>query len=358
MSEDKGLLPSSISSQLNLSNWNTLSEDQQLTLVESLTIHLNERGYDLRNPRLEHHGPAATQTVAVWRDDSRGLDFALIPGGEFRPGYSETQLETYKHLFQVINQANVDALKSQGHEDPESDLDDVFEPPDKVRLFASRATCDMRSKPPATIAPFLMCTTLVPATMPGLHTVVELPTWQSWEDLETNQLPIHLRWPMVEPVLKHCRWTLPTSEEFEWALQGGVAGLFYWGDKLPMSIFDHLVFCENPQQHIPQAEIASTVTFEDLMTRELDPAHPHVWPYYNRFGLASMLACGTWCMPNADPEDPFPLKLRGGAANCYPWQNCGEWKLLFSAAEWRIGHATDYADWNGLRPIIRLWSEL
>ena len=36
-----------------------------------------------------------------------------------------------------------------------------------------------------------------------------------------------------------------------------------------------------------------------------------------------------------DPDVAAPV-VRGGAAACYPWQDCGEWQLLMSALRKRV----------------------
>ena len=340
--------------QLEISRWNRLSKHQQVALAQSLTAQLNASGHSMNKPRLEQHGP--NQTVLVWQNEPTQLDFALIPGGTFAPGYADEQLSNYRHICQLIEQGWHDAIvrmTKPGKGSLDFKMDAAITPSDKVQLFGSRAVCDLGRKPSVTLSPFLMCTTLVPAATPGLRLTVDLPKWQSWEKLEATHSAIRLRWPMVEPVLAHFGWDLPTSTEFEWALQAGNPTLFYWGDKLPVSIMERLVYVEHTDQ-LPNADLDPGVRFEDLMTRDVELQRLRVYPYCNRFGLASMLACGTWCLPSTVPQDPFPLTLRGGAADCFPWQGTNEWKHLLSAADWRIGYTTDYANWNSLRPVMRL----
>src|SRR5262249_9091989 len=110
-----------------------------------------------------------------------------------------------------------------------------YDPPESTQIFASKSRCDIRRKPDVTIQPFLMAATPVPASTPDLRSVVELPSWwrESWEEMAAYQEAIRMRWSQVDAVLEHYRWTLTTSMEYEWALCGGVSGLFYWGDDLP-----------------------------------------------------------------------------------------------------------------------------
>jgi len=317
-------VPNDLLTQLEISHWNSLSQNQQVLLVQRLTAHLNDVGYSLEKPRMERHGLNGIQPVVIWHDTSAHLDFALIPGGSFAPGYADKQLRQYQRVCRLIEQAQNDSIARMTNEQT-ADLtleDDEFDARfEKVQLFASKAVCHLPQKPSITVAPFLMYTTFVPASTPGVRPVVDLPAWQSWEKLEADHSAIRLRWPMVDPVLQHLGWQLPTSTEFEWALQAGKPSLFYWGDKLPTAIMRLLVYVDNEDQ-LPNGELEPSVSFEDLMTREVDPQRPRVYPYCNCFGLASMLAHGTWCSPNAATEDPFPLTLRGGAADCFPWQDC------------------------------------
>jgi hypothetical protein len=132
-------------------------------------------------------------------------------------------------------------------------------------------------------------------------------------------------------VLRQFGWALPTSAEFEWALRGGVDGLFYWGNAIPLWLAREQGVEPEPDPADPRS--TADVTFQDLMDQELGPGRPRRWPWCNRFGLAALLASSTWCEPAGRPEDAKPLVFRGGVAECYPWQYCREWMRFLSAVE-------------------------
>jgi hypothetical protein len=127
----------------------------------------------------------------------------------------------------------------------------------------------------------------------------------------------------VEPLLERFGWDLPTTWEFEWALRGGVDGLFYWGGPPPLF--------QDPEAELAQSgPLTLDEVFKAVMTHAFPPDRPRNWPYCNRFGLAAMLGAGTWCQPSTTEGDPAPVIVRGGAAMCWGWQACKEWLLLLS----------------------------
>jgi hypothetical protein len=353
--------------QLDLARWNALSVSQRQEIGQSVTEQAHAQGYLFTNLQVYQYGPDQTQPILEWRDEVAGCVFVLVPGGTFAPGYDDEQLARYARIHQRIhawNESdpwNADAWnREDGDEDDEpgdaqDQENDPHDPPDRTRIFASVSPCDLRRKASVSIGPFLMASLPVPASAPGLPEIVTYPDWwrKSWAEMTQAQEALLLRWPQVAPVLQHYRWSLPTSAEYEWALRGGVDGLFYWGDELPAFVLNECAVPEATNAEWERANRSPAVAFEDIMRLTVEPERARSWPYGNRFGLAGMVTWGQWCAPDANPADA-PLVVRGGASACYPWQMCGEWKSLLTAAEGRMREETTYAQWNALRPIVRL----
>jgi hypothetical protein len=107
---------------------------------------------------------------------------------------------------------------------------------------------------------------------------------------------------------------LPAEAELEYAARGGLhRRLFPWGDRLP-----------------DDATIEAMLADEDGSTHNAFGLHG--------YGLYPVLCADHW-HPHyrAAPDDGAPWLgsgmhvVRGGAADCYPWQGCGEWNLMLCA---------------------------
>jgi hypothetical protein len=362
-------IPADIHADCCLERWNAASQARRATIAETIRISLNFEGYEFEAWRIENHGPDSEQPVLLLTDTRTHLDFALIPGGTLHPGYDEAQLAHLDEIYHLLEAWKADFFHGDKYD--EAAMADEWEPdtPERMPIFASEAPCDLRRKPPVEICPFLMAVIPALAETPEIQQVVSLPEWREeiWAEMEEDYAPMELRWPMVAPVLDHYRWELPTTQEWEWAVQGGIPGLFYWGNLLPEFVVNPYEEDEDEENGIREEDIdlrwlesqqrnlqTSTVQFDDVMRLTFPPDKARIWPYANRFGLVGMLAWGDWCMPSVTPDDPYPLIIRGGAAGSFPWQACGEWHSLLSAAEGRQSVETRYGDWNVLRPILHL----
>jgi hypothetical protein len=310
---------------LQLDAWNGLDDDSRLALGDQIARRLEAHGRGVDEPlALRRFGPAGSeQAVLQWRDPGTGLHFSLIPGGTFRPGFDEDLMARYDQLRRQLGPVGEEAASE----------DD--EPPGHALLMGSDRACDLRRKAPVTVAPLLMAAELAPASIPEIRDLLNIP-WIEYtcQQFEFRGYNASVVWDRVDAVLERLGWSLPTSSEFEWALRGGVDSLFYWGDE-PAEFMT--AWCEP--------------SFDQVMSTRFDPDRPRSWPWCNRFGLAAMLAQGTWCAPSPDPDDAAPLVVRGGAADYWPWQNCGEWLLLMNAVE---SHQRPMWSDNCLRPVIRL----
>jgi len=279
--------------------------------------------------------------VIQWRERGTGMTFSLIPGGTFQPGYEDALLDQLRVLYRRVTAERLGASEAEiARDNPE-----LLEMPDEILVLGSDAPCELRLKPRVTVPPFLMATELVQSTLPGLDAFVDLSPLAKRQEAYPFLGGVRLPWPQVEPVMQSYGWSLPTSEEFEWALRGGVRSLFYWGDEPPLFLEDGFgtVYSEDELQK----------SWDAVMSSSFAPDRERSWPWCNRFGLAAMVAQSTWCAPSRVPGDPYPLIVRGGAASSWPWQACGEWVSLLNAVECRLPLGPCYAESASVRSIIR-----
>jgi hypothetical protein len=337
---------------LTLDAWNALPDHDRVLAADHLAERLEAAGWSLLEPpAVRTFGPPdQPQRIVQVRDGKTGLPWSLVPGGTFRPGIPTGLLPQFQTVYLAF-----ESWKAQSWEPPDEEDDqdgpDQWQPesPSAVWPFASEAPCDLTEKPPQRIEPLLFAAELVTPRVPGLHEAVTPPAgyWKDrWERGKKSFDCWQTRWPEVQAVLDHFGWELPTSWEFEWAVRGGVDGLFYWGGPPPLF--------QGPDAALAQS---GPFTLEELfaavMTYSFPPDRPRTWPWCNRFGLAAMLGAGTWCCPSEVQDDPVPLIVRGGAAMGWPWQACKEWVLLLTSCESRQAPQTNYADHNAIRPVVR-----
>lgn len=346
-------VPADVLADCALERWPFLPTERREAVAAELAQALAASGYTLHLWRMEAHGPEGEQPVLIFTDAETRLDFALIPGGTLLPGYDEAAMQRYRAIYTIVERRD---HGEEWDEDFDEEIEErlLAQTIDRPKVFASEAPCDLRRKSSVSIAPFLMATLPAVAKMPGMS----------------------LRWERVAPMLGRYGWEVPTTHEWEWAAQGGRSGIFYWGDEVPRFVVNCIVHYAQDEEEAeeygrrsaemdaqieaewPDEErvlLTNAVRFEDVMELQFPASKTYRWPAANRFGLVGLHSWGEWCAPSEDPDEPFPLIVRGGAGGCFPWQICGEWMLLLSAAERRLSIKTDYADSNVVRPVILLW---
>jgi hypothetical protein len=331
--------------QLTLAEWTGFSDAERAQVADHLADRLQAHGWAVEAPLLiETFGPASHPLpVLRWFEPVSGTPFSLVPGGTFRPGYAPEVLARFERIDRLLQAGDYEQVEEEDEEDEE--VGPALPPLDALR-----------AKEPVTVGPFLMTAELLHPDVPGLSRLLVkrpvrlLDVYQDSAQRSAGRLPIDLTWAETQKAVATFGWQIPTSAEFEWALRGGIEGVFYWGNRVPRWLAG-----EQGAEGFTEDELTDEIAWDDLMEVGFPQDRPRTWPWCNRLGLASLLPVGTWCDRSAEPNDNYPLIARGGAANCYPWQYCGEWHLFLTAYEARLPEEElAHPATNAVRPILRL----
>jgi hypothetical protein len=319
-------IPPELEERLQLTAWNSMSSADQKQVAQQIADLLLAAGYDFVPLGLHACGPDDDpQIVSRWRDRATGMEFSLVPGGSFRPGFDDHLMRRYWEI-----QREMVAWQEEPPEHEAPYLCRAPWTPARLAQWERDAAC-----PPLLMA----CVPLLPS-VPGALTCIGPSRYRILGDtLETG--PLHFFWAEVQTVLAEYRWTLPSSAEFEWALRGGIHGLFYWGNEMPEGWWTYDL-----------DEFA-----RDFLPFRVQSAELRPWPQANRFGLIGMVSWATWCAPPDGPDPDSWAIVRGGAGACYPWQACGEWLLMLNACELKAHELRDSHRMDPtctIRPVIRL----
>lgn len=237
----------------------------------------------------------------AWRHAPSGVVFRKVPGGTFRMGLSDAEL---------------DAIRAIEHS---GGVEDTLEP-----FFADAGNAQPVRE--VRVEPFLI------ARHP--LTVAQVRHWlPEYEDAyaETDTGTARLENDVTD-LLTLLPFQLPSEAQWEYAARAGTTTLTFRGDGKPGE--DHLL--------------------EDFGDETRTAAGE------NAFGLAAMgsvneLCADVWIPGFAGaPVDARPRTgdgpraVRGGAADVSPWQGCDEWLLLLSATRY------EHAQFTAVRPVAPL----
>lgn len=322
---------------LEFSTWNELSDRDRGLIAAELTDRINNTGRAFRAATLKRYGPDSDQAVIEWSDSQTEMVFTLIPGVEFCPGFSDEEMAQFVDVWRLMER------------------DDIGPPPDEVRPHGSECGCSLRQRGPLKVSPMLLAAYVLPRRTMGIYDAAEMePRVREFFATHFGEdYPVQLKWAEVTNVLRHYRWDLPTSDEYEWAWRAGGSGIFYWGNKIPdFAMMPEWGSTCGPWASSDEAVDDASTELQDLFPSHVDYQCERKWPLGNRFGLVGMGGWETWCAPSPRADDPFPMTVRGGAGNCMPWQGSGEWLTMLTAFESRRSLESD--DRCALRPAVRL----
>ncbi|MEU4039573.1 formylglycine-generating enzyme family protein [Streptomyces collinus] len=234
----------------------------------------------------------------AWRHTPSGVVFRAVPGGTFRMGLSDAELDAVR------------AIERAG--EAEDDLEPFF-------------TGAVRYRPvrEVKVEPFLIAHPL---------TVAQARHWlPEYEDSFTESPSATARLEDdLDDLLETWPFQLPSEAQWEYAARAGTTTLTFLGDGRP----------------------GEDQVLDDFADEERTAAAE------NAFGLAAMGSANEICadvwIPHYEdaPADARPRTgdgprtVRGGAADLSPWQGCDEWFLLLPAIR------DEQHDFTAVRPTV------
>lgn len=274
-------------SDVTMDRWRSASAEERRALADSVGAGRD----DLRLVRVDD--------VAVFIHRPSGLPFHLVPGGTLQMGIGDEELERLRAQYQYLDSANeADYSLREG----------TFSPVVEV-----------------TLAPFLLAAHPIGPTPERSYESLALNA-EAWLDylqrFEAHGLTLDDVLAEEEELAK-VGLRLPSEAEWEWAARAGTKRSFPHGDTIP----------DNPNTGV------NPLGFVDL-------------------GAMAEVCADAWSPTlEGTPRDGTPRRgegaraVRGGAATCYPWQDCGEWVLLLCGARSPSG---DMDGMLAVRPALGL----
>ncbi|MFT3835826.1 MAG: hypothetical protein QM723_02375 [Myxococcaceae bacterium] len=294
----------------SLEQWDAAPRSERVELARVLADRLQEQGKPLDFEELleiEPFRPEASMPrlpkrhVALFRDKAAKVSFALIPGGQV-PRWGEPQEKAILRAMQAIEGWRDDAAtrgiaQVRPYGASGFDVQSMFEEAPKL-------------------APFLVAVRAITAATPGLDHLdwkkTRMSHAQKGEAREIALLEGEL------PALLQARgWSLPTRHQAWWMTAPDPRWVFPWGDKLPKWM------CDGEDGEEPSEEEDDRDPFGAAFPYD---SADEGFERANAFGLVDLLAASYWVQLEGE------LGWHGGAAECYPWQACGEWAGFISRA--------------------------
>ena len=248
--------------------------------------------------------------IAVYRHLASGQRFSLIPGGGFEMGMSPEE-----------EQAIVDARPEV--RDDEDDFDHEFD-----LLLSEMGT--MRPVHVVELPPFLLAQRVLTVGQVRRYIDGFVDPLYGGEP----GVPAHLSSEQAAAVLVGTGLRLPSEAELEGAVRG------------------HL-----RRSLLPAATRVPDEDTLEAMLADAGDATSNAFGIHG-YGLYPERCADAWHEHyKGAPVDgsawsgPGPRVVRGGAANCYPWQGCGEWNVMLCAFR-MSDHAAEFG--AALRPARSL----
>jgi hypothetical protein len=324
---------------LRMNDWGRVALSDRERLAVELSEHLRRTRADLEYVGLQAVGEsnAADSAVPVWRDATGQGRWVLVPGAEFRPGYSPQALERLRQQVALCEDAD------------DGPTDEWYE-----KLAAG---------PPVRVDPFLMLALPVLQSLPGISAMIRVQEPRLRQFDPRRHTPLALHESELMQVMTQNRWDLPTVQEMEWALRGGREALFPWGDELPW--WEQLTN-ESAKRIYALAGSRKPDLVEETLDRLFEERFPDdyatevpEWRRANPFGIVDGNVCGCWA------RDGDQLSCCGGAADFYPWQGPLQWTYFLTTESRAVRkdrpnpfkRGTFIVESHAIRPVIRIVGE-
>ncbi|NVM01202.1 MAG: SUMF1/EgtB/PvdO family nonheme iron enzyme [Candidatus Helarchaeota archaeon] len=305
---------------MDLNKWKVASEEQQNGIINHLLSKL-EKEFELSY--IKSYGKKGDTTrIATFKQKATGILFNLIPGGKFQMGFSTSEEQALRQIKPKDSGLGGGSftLKDKNGKEIESGTIE----PNIEQEFIEEYLENVESMQPVhevILAPFLILR--FPIMLDEVKKLITID--EEGNRLETGQAALFF--DEIDELLEKTGCSLPSEAQWEYSCRGGTKTIFFWGNTIP-----------DGSEWIG--------TYDDDKKNE---------EYSNGFGLVDMGAFSEVCDDKWHPNyknapidgsswsgDSQNQIVRGGAANIYPWQDCGEWLLMISAnrgtdVEWEYG---------------------
>ncbi|PCC70636.1 Formylglycine-generating enzyme, required for sulfatase activity, contains SUMF1/FGE domain [Nannocystis exedens] len=266
--------------------WVSATDDRREELAQLVAAELGPEFFHYEG--LRRYGQASAP-VAVFVHATVG-EMSLVPGGGFDMGLSPEEEEAIR------------AARDRAEAAAE-DFDQEFD------LLLSEIG-QMRPLHRVVVPPFLIAQRVLSIG----RALRWLPNLRDPLYGNVPKAPAHLTPEQITAVLLGTGLRLPAEAELEYAARGGLRRrLLPWGDELP-----------------DDATIEAMLADDEGATHNAFGLHG--------YGLYPELCADHWHEHyRGAPDDGAPWLgsgmhvVRGGAGDCYPWQDCGEWNLMLCA---------------------------